>query len=1582
MKRIITFAFGLLFIFTEVSAQGKLDYDNDSRWFWGLNVGTTWQTTDVRNQNDWGLGLTLGKSFNYNYGRKVSFDIRGRYLYGNWYGQDRDTTGFQRANAALSSGLTNYRDSLGYSVLNFKTEVHRLALEFVIHANGIRERSGWDPYIFGGIGLTFYQTMGNQLNSDDTTNGGNQMYRYNELNGDYSRARLNSIQDGSYETALDGTVKGKYSVAAMPSLGIGLGYQIGPRFSMGIEHKTTFTLMDNFDGFANPTGSLKNDLYHYTSLYLRFQVRKRKPVKEVSTLPNVPNYDEPVTQNDYQLPVVTFTNPPVSGTSVTQPDYIIRADVKYVDGRDNINFRQNGNYNGNFTYNPSTKRFESRVVLNPGQNIFELTGTNAYGSDQKTTIVIYNREVEVPPVVTFTNPASSPSNVTRPGFNLTATVLNVQQISQVSMTVNGNAFTNFSFNPSNSGLTAPLTLNVGTNIITVTGRNNAGTDSKSTTIIYRPGNVEQPPVVYFVDPQVSPYTTPTSTFVINADVLNVSGSQNITFKQNGSVNQNFTYNGSTHDFQSSVVLNPGQNVFEIIGSNTAGTAQATTIIIYERKAPRPPVVTITNPGTNPHTTENNVFVLNSTVLNVTAASQVKVTLNGQNLNDFTFTTGSNAVTAYLNLVEGSNTISVKGTNTDGTDTKQTVIVYRKPVIMQPPVVTYTAPASDPYTTESATYNVAASVLNVTAVSGINVNVNGVDFSGFNFNPSTTSVTFPVNLIEGANVIVVTGTNIAGTDSKTRTIIYRKPKTQIPPVITFQDPVTNPLTVFNQTYNVRARVQYVSGSQDIQLKINGASSTNFVYSSSSEIMTFTTSLIVGANIIEITATNSAGQDIETTTIVLRMPDPMRPPTVTITNPAANPHAAAEPSLPIVATVLNVDSQQDITVLLNGNTYTGFSYNTSTKQVNFTASLNEGSNIVVIKGANVAGEASDTRTITYRKAAVVNPPFVTFLNPEAPGRMVKKPGFQVKANVINVDNISQVIVLHNGQVVNPGAYSFNNATKEVVFNASLNIGNNSFTVTGTNSAGTHSAATTVVYTKPEVVCDKPTIAFIAPEAQLTDVIESNFSFSVKVENITAASQVKVLLNGVVQATGTYNASTKTYSQNITLSEGQNIIELQASNTCGEQKINRRMVYTPLAAPCLSPVVQIISPAAQGTVTETTTQAIKASVINVTDASQISLKVNGVAKRFTFDNALSQVNANITLAVGSNVIQLQVSNDCGSAGTTWTIVRKACELPVITITSTTVANNGSTFSEGFALKGAVSGITASSQITITQNNAQVNFVYNPATNILQLDRPIALGTTTFVIKAVNECGTSTKTHVVIRKTDPNAIPPKITITNPATSPYSTEQGAMNIQISTQNVTAASQVSVSVNGAYTNFTFNATNGTISFNQTLADGANVIVATAVTQYGTASDTKTINYKKQVVQAPKIFMTSPVNCPAELPVGTSVITGYITNINNLNEVTFTMNGRPVSTYNPVLSNGNLTFSITVNFGSGSNPMNLQIKAENSGGSDSKSCVYSVQAAKLPEIKVPTGVITAPRQTKPTEVSPPVNTTPAGTRKVK
>src|SRR5690606_6518278 len=139
--------------------------------------------------------------FNRDYGNTFSYDLRLRFLGGSWIGQNTIKTDFtEYDNEVLSTDPTDYKTTYGYSINNFKTKSYELNLELSIHFNRLTERTGVDPYIFGGIGGTSFITTGN-LTDDDGL-----LYNYN-TSDNYSKSSLATFMDKSYESKLDGSTK-------------------------------------------------------------------------------------------------------------------------------------------------------------------------------------------------------------------------------------------------------------------------------------------------------------------------------------------------------------------------------------------------------------------------------------------------------------------------------------------------------------------------------------------------------------------------------------------------------------------------------------------------------------------------------------------------------------------------------------------------------------------------------------------------------------------------------------------------------------------------------------------------------------------------------------------------------------------------------------------------------------------------------------------------------------------------------------------------------------------------------------------------------------------------------------------------------------------------------------------------------------------------------------------------------------------------------------------------------------------------------------------------------------------------------
>ena len=165
----------------------------------------------------------------------------------------------------------------------------------------------------------------------------------------------------------------------------------------------------------------------------------------------------------------------------------------------------------------------------------------------------------------------------------------------------------------------------------------------------------------------------------------------------------------------------------------------------------------------------------------------------------------------------------------------------------------------------------------------------------------------------------------------------------------------------------------------------------------------------------------------------------------------------------------------------------------------------------------------------------------LNPSSANTNTTVQNLAFKATVMNVTAQNQIVVTQNGQVLNSNLWSFNPATHEVNLNTSLVVGNNSFTVTGTNSGGTDSKSCYVNYTEPVVVCDKPVITFTTPANGGTSVSVSNYIVTASITGVTSPNYIKIWLNGQLLGAGSYISATSVFSKTIDLVAGMNAIEI---------------------------------------------------------------------------------------------------------------------------------------------------------------------------------------------------------------------------------------------------------------------------------------------------------------------------------------------------------------------------------------------------------------------------------------------------------
>lgn len=1346
-----------------LSQNSKILYEQDSRWFFSIGGGAAWHTTDIKTKVKFGFTAELGYSFFMKPGSPISLDLGLRYLNGTYEGNDYGRNDGIQNNLALNGIMDtniNYAAYPGYSSLNFRSSINDISLEFQLNTNKLRERTGWNFFLFGSVGFSFYKTLGN-LTKFDIPSQKYFVYDYDSLltNGMLDKNGIKGFLDDDYESALEGSQLNKVNARFTPSIGIGFSYQVAPRIAIGLEHRTTFTLTDLFDGNqynSDNTKSSNKDLYHYTGVFVRFHFKNSK-AKATTTGSN----------------------------SVNQID--------------------------NFTANP----------IKPEVDIF--------------------------------------------------------------------------------------------------------------------------------DPADNPYTTDFNSFTIKAVILNIEGESNVTFKQNGAINNNFTFDPSTHRFESDVVLTPGQNVFEVRGTNTAGTDAENRIIILESSDASPPIVSFNNPSYSPYSTSNGTFQLSASVLNVSNPSDIKVELNGQNLDNFNFNVTTHILTLPLTLNGGPNTVVVTGTNAVGTDSKSTVIVYEEAQQLQPPVVNFLNPGLNPFSTQDPSLNVIATVLNVGGKSDVGVKVNGQMTNSFSYDGSSQTVNLIVNLSDGTNVIEISGTNSVGFDSKSTVIIKKNPQVELPPIVNFIDPNANPTTVYNASYNVIARVENVTNSSQIELKINGVLTSNFTFSASSKMMTIQASLSNGANIFEITATNNAGQDSKNTTIILEQVHQDLPPVVNFSNPSVNPFEISVNNFSIVASVLNVDVASQISVTLNGNVYSNFNFNPVTKIISFPVSLIVGSNVIQISATNTAGSDSKSTILIYKELVQGNPPIVTITSPSTNTLNVNVNTRLITATVLNVSAKSQIQVQRNGLLISPYLYSYDVNTKQLVLNANLVQGNNIFEISATNQFGFDSKQTIIIYKPITNPCDKPIISFQEPSSNPFTTNTQSYSIKAQLLNVANSQNITLRVNGQITGSFNFNTSTKILTKTVNLSAGTNIIQLDATNSCGAASSTTFISFTQSVAPCFPPTITAIYPNIATSSSTSKYLTIKANIAQIANAQNITLKLNGQNVNFTFDAGTKMLIGNVTLNTGNNQVVATAQNECGNISFTWNVYHSTCETPVVfmnnpTTTQTSVSN------PSYVVSATISEIQNSNNIQFKRNGQSINFIYSAATNSFTSSVNLISGVNNFELIAQNQCGNDTKQFTVTYTAIQTINPPTVDITNPVNSPFNTSVSGMAINAILDNVASSSQITVLVNGStISNYNYNPSSGNLSFYTALQVGNNLVKITAVNQAGSDDDQTTIVYNPPVtINPPLVVFTSPTSSPQKVAGKSYTVKGYVKSVSSANQVVFKLNGQTITNYYRNFTNDRMEFSLELNLSNANSLFNIHVTGTNQSGthSDYKVVEYDLGTSPM------------------------------------
>ena len=1475
----------LLLSFTFANAQ-RINYDINSKWFFGLNAGVTWNTNDVKNVNSSGYGLILGRSYNYDYGKKISFDIRGRYLAGTWVGQD--TTAFSLVNYQ-GGPLDSYNvDSNSIYVNNFQTDVRRLSLELVLHLNNIREKTGIDPYIFGGIGLTWTQTFGDLIQSADSTS----LYDYTSLQQTGPIGpQLSSTLDGLYETRLDGGSNNEYLVKWMPSLGFGLGYQVGKRTSLGIEHKTTFTKGDSFDGFISESPRLKNDWHHYTSAYLRINFKSRGGNTSENNSSNVNNY---TSTSNCPKPVITL----VSGNNktVTNSQYRIEFKVSNLLNASGATFLNDQNQPVLFNYNASTNVLDAMVSLHEGQNRFYLTASNSCGSETATVLVTLLNCIT--PTATFTSPNGGNITVKTNDFAFSAIVHGTVNANGIKLLMNGMSLNGATYNSVNGLIQRPITLIPGLNTIQLTVTNECGSNTYTTAINYDNCVAAS---IQLLNPSASGTTTNSANFTLSANITGSLSTATVKVFHNGIQLGNPTLS-AVGQFQIPVTLTTGMNSFNVEVLNGCGNDVEITSIYYQNC--NAPIIAIQSPSQNQSYTASTIALrFKSIVSNVVAKQNIKVIVNGIEQSNFTYNATTGVVELGLTPINGSNSITVTATNNCGSDVETIQFNYINCAGITPNV----SILSTGGTTNSAIYTLLASTMNLGSVlpSGqtITVTQNG---SPLAFNQISGQINAVTTLMPGVNTFVVTATTTScGNDSKTITVNYNN---CIAPQITLIQPTTTGGTSNIGTLQFKANATNIAQSQNIQLVKNGQ---QIPFTFSNGLIESTIALTNGINTITLSVNNACGNDAETFTVNYVQ---CIPPTIQLGANVINGVSVTNAAYSFNAIVTGVNNAQNINFKLNGAS-TPFNFANGT--ITSTLALVPGQNTLVFSASNDCGVDVETITVNYDNCIVpsisnfsTNPITVLANTPQT-----------ITANIAHAT--TQNIVFTQNGTQRP--FSFVNGQ----FNAVISLvpGANSLVLTVNNNCGTDQHSWGINFTP----CTAPILIVVTPSNSGLSVNSPVFAFQANIQNMTTSQGVLLSLNGTTLSNFTLTNGLLTAS--LSLQNGLNTIVLKGTNACGTDIKTITIFYNN----CIAPVITVSNPTNSTGIVTSAAYTFSANIQNITSGQGILLSLNGSAiTNYSFNNGL--LSALVNLTSGMNTFLLTATNACGTDTETRTIQYNACTAPTVVITNP--ASISSTVSNAsFAFSAAVQNASVQ-ELSLTVNGVSVSNL-NLLNGQVSAMVPLANGNNEVILTATNACGTATKT-VYIKYEE--CLAPIVSITNPtsANSTVSTASYTFNAEI--QNSGGGQGINLTLNGmVIPNASFS--NGQLSAVVNLANGQNVLVLSASNSCGTDNKTVTITYEQCV--APIVSILNPVDLFYGVNSPIFPFQATIQNMSTSQGINLTVSGSTVSNFNFV--NGN--FTATLNLPEGVNE--IVLTATNTCGTATQLRTIRYQSCIPPVIDITT-----------------------------
>lgn len=540
-------------------------------------------------------------------------------------------------------------------------------------------------------------------------------------------------------------------------------------------------------------------------------------------------------------------------------------------------------------------------------------------------------------------------------------------------------------------------------------------------------------------------------------------------------------------------------------------------------------------------------------------------------------------------------------------------------------------------------------------------------------------------------------------------------------------------------------------------------------------------------------------------------------------------------------------------------------------------------------------------------------------------------------------------------------------------------------------------------PGIIITYPANNFISPSDYTT--------VNATLQHVTSSQQISISQNGFAINHFTYNAYNGTLHFQTFLNVGLNNFVIVATTPGGTASQGLSVNYDPVpnfnttghntytnnttTVTATSTVVTTNTVSAPPTHTVAPTHSITPTGTVVTHSVTPTISVTPTGTITSVNTSTAVVSESVTptgTVVASHTVTPTISVTPTGTGTTITTATTVTsgtstittaglgKKPIVTFINPNTYQSVENLAFS-SVNATIQYITNAGQVGVVINGAPfTGFTFNPSTKTVSFTATLVSGYNTITITGTNAAGSDAQSVVINYK--PPGQPPKVVISNPASSPFVTLQNNVIVSGYVYNVNSSADIQVKANGSPATFNYNMNTHAIDVSIYLHAPSTQVVISASNSYG--NDSRNVELQLMKVSAgsgdsaqsplttvttqtrsaehgaglhgshhlPVITISSPNVSPFYTNTGVISVAGTVEYIIQPNSVNVTYNGQMVSStfdmgsqhldFTSPLKPGINTFVITATNNDGSINKSIDINYTpvnvntNSGGNNSNN----------------------------------------------